>query len=319
MHHRSGPALIQNINHSKVETEVGEMTFDPEENVWKGNEKELSIFHSGPSLISFKTSSDPEGPSMANALVFDSEKMVWVGNEDELDVFSEIEEPNDCNCGFKVGKEFSLTKEMKAEFYNREKEHKNSLRGWFTEERIPNNKHLYSIRNLPVSLIIQRTKSNPTLPEDPEDDFDDIDIPEQLTVVSNGDRSDSPIMLRLKDEKKVLEEWEDLQIPEGADLKLERFMSGLKLVEEAIWSEDEFQDDFQFEKIPPQVEDWSDVEVSSHKMMPGVARGNTSRKNSDDWSDLELGPLEKHHHHVPLRRRVSYSVRSMLHQEVDVQ
>eukprot|EP01118_Nematostelium_gracile_P015540 TRINITY_DN6250_c0_g1_i1.p1 TRINITY_DN6250_c0_g1~~TRINITY_DN6250_c0_g1_i1.p1 ORF type:complete len:561 (+),score=147.86 TRINITY_DN6250_c0_g1_i1:89-1771(+) len=179
---RKGPALIQNINQFKTETHVGEMTFDPEEQIWKGNEKALSKFNS--KLITYNNTINE---AIVGDMTFDPERMIWVGNDDELDIFSDIESANSDSRVFTVGKEFSLTNEMKEAFRKREKEHKDSLRGWFAEERIPSVGHLYSIRNMSISRIISQARNTQAVPETPK-----VPAPPKEIVISEGEDWDKP-------------------------------------------------------------------------------------------------------------------------------
>jgi len=377
---RPTPGLIANINQFKGESQVGDMVFDPKEQVWKGNERVLTKFSSNrPALITNKN------PTTEHALVgdmmFDPEQMIWVGNDTVLDIFSDIEEPTEESRGFTVGKEFSLTNEMKFAFRRREQEHNSSLHGWFQEDKTLNTSHLYQIRSMSIIRIINQAKhgyvhhlrsinsnhSNDSLQtsrahetsarpvsdeewddveitkdiqlrqdihtsdgedwdindepnerrkqrknilsnvdsslmkyQETEDDFDDIEISQELSKIPHLNKL-SPVTIpedeifkltissdEEKEKKENDDEWSGLEVPNGGILNL---VPQMETEIEGSWdlseNEEEEEEKETFEVTTKKVieEEWSDVEIPTS--LPG-SKPHLSRKSSEEWSDVEL-------------------------------
>lgn len=123
------------------------MQWDPQELIWRGNERAVAKFPSttGPALISQLNPSSE--PITKNDMVFDPEKMTWVGNDTVLDIFSDIETAEEKNA-FEVGSEFSLSPELKAAFRRRAHHHKASLEGWLPRPLERPDAHLSAIRSV---------------------------------------------------------------------------------------------------------------------------------------------------------------------------
>lgn len=205
---RITPALIANISAKDQVQVIGDMVFDPVNKVWRGNEKELAKFKSNtrPALITQLNPSHE--PIEKDGMIFDPELMIWRGNEEDMhDIFKDIEDSEGEN-GFAVGKEFILSPEMIKQFRQREKEHNETLQGWFGPEQ-DTRRHLYAIRNMSIIRIINQAKgqhvrggSAPPMPSsslksqispqkklspknkgDKEEDWDDVEISKELKGV----------------------------------------------------------------------------------------------------------------------------------------
>ncbi|KAJ3260766.1 hypothetical protein HK103_007329 [Boothiomyces macroporosus] len=149
------PTLIRNLGPSNQPKVVGNMTYDPIEQTWKGNEAILKDFEVRSSSKPNFIPSTSQIPTQVGNMVFDNVKMCWVGNElskEETDLFDEIDELTEPKKQTWIKLEIA---EKKA-FYLSENRHKLLIGSWYPRvfrenrpiTRDTSKSYLYDIRNI---------------------------------------------------------------------------------------------------------------------------------------------------------------------------